>query len=81
MHGQKVTLTALVTPQYGTISGTVTFKSGSTVLGTGSVNAKNKEAQVSTVFKSAGKYSLEAVYNPGTGFQGSHSAVLGLTVR
>jgi hypothetical protein len=80
-HSKSFTLTATVVPAFGTIGGTVTFKSGSTVLGTGAVDGRTKQARLATTLKNAGKYSLTAVYGGTANFVGSASARLALTVK
>ena len=80
-HGTAFKLTATVVPSSGTISGSVTFKSGSATLGTAAVDARTKQACLTITLKTAGKYTLSAVY-PGTNdFKGSASSVLTLTVK
>ncbi len=70
-HGQSVKLTATVVPTSGTIAGTVTFKSGGTVLGTGTLDARTKQTWLTTSFAKAGSYSITA----------SSSAAVTLTVK
>jgi probable HAF family extracellular repeat protein len=80
-HGQKFTLTATVVPAYGTPAGTVTFKSGNTVLGSSVVSGRTKQAALSTTVQSAGKVSITATYSGTTGISGSQSSALNLTVK
>jgi probable HAF family extracellular repeat protein len=80
-HGKAVTLIATVVPAYGTITGTVTFKSGAKVLGTATVDRKSDQARYTTTFTSAGKYSLAATYGATTNFLGSSSPALTLVVK
>jgi hypothetical protein len=79
--GQSVTLTATVAPApTGTPAGTVTFKKGVTSLGTGTVNSSGV-ATFTTSTLPAGTYGLSAAYSGNTGFAGSGSAVLSVTVN
>jgi hypothetical protein len=56
--GGSVTLTATLSP--ATVTGTVTFYSGSTAIGTANVNAG--VATLNTTFASAGNMALEAIF-------------------
>src|SRR5205085_1437802 len=76
--GQTVTFTATVTvtaPGAGTSTGTVTFKDGANVLGTGTLNASGV-ASFSTASLSVGSHGITAVYNGDTNDNGSSSAPL-----
>jgi probable HAF family extracellular repeat protein len=75
-HGQKITLTAIVAPDFGTVSGTVTFKEGTTALGTANVDPRTKEAVLSTSLETAGTFALTAEFNGTASFGGSGSNVL-----
>jgi uncharacterized repeat protein (TIGR03803 family) len=77
--GQKVKFTATVTSPTTTPTGTVTFKDGSTVLGTGTL-AKGK-ASYSTSTLSAGSHNITAVYEATANISGSTSPVLVQTVN
>ena len=79
--GQAVTLTATVSPApTGTPSGTVSFYSGSTLLGTGTVNALGV-ATFTTSSLTTGTDNLTAVYSGNRGFAASTSpSALALTV-
>jgi hypothetical protein len=80
--GQKVTFTAHVTGQFGgTPTGTVTFKDGSTVLGTGTINKTNHNATFSTSKLAVGTHKITAVYGGASNFQGSTSPVLKQVVK
>jgi hypothetical protein len=82
-NGQAVTFTATVSiavPGSGVATGTVTFKDGSTVLGTSSLNASGK-ATLTTSSLSPGSHSITAVYNGDANFTGSTSTVLAQVVR
>jgi probable HAF family extracellular repeat protein len=80
-HSQSFTLTATVAPSFGTVAGSVTFKSGSTTLGTAAVDGRTKQARLATTLKTAGKYSITAVYGGTTNFKSSSSAALALPVK
>jgi probable HAF family extracellular repeat protein len=80
-HGQSVKLTATVVPTSGTIAGTVTFKSGSTVLGTGTLDARTKQTSLTTSFAKAGSYAITASFAGSQNFTASSSAALTLTVK
>jgi hypothetical protein len=75
--GQKVTLTATVTPSAAT--GSVTFKDGTTTLGTGTLAAG--KAKFSTTSLSKGTHSITAVYAGSKNDLGSTSPVLKQTVN
>ena len=74
--GQTVTLTASIIPS--TATGTVTFKDGSTTLGSGTLSAGT--VGISTIFTTAGSHSLTAVYAGTTGYTASTSTALNETV-
>jgi hypothetical protein len=72
-----VTFTATVNalaPGAGTPSGTVTFKDGTTVLGTGALSSG--QATFSTNALAVGSHSITAVYTADANFNGSTSAAL-----
>jgi hypothetical protein len=72
--GAAVTLTMTVTsPVAGTITGTVTFKDGTTTLGTASVGA-NGVATFSATGLTAGSHALTASYGGDTNYAPSTSA-------
>ncbi len=78
--GQSVTLTATVTPAPTlTPAGTVSFFSGSTLLGTADVNSSGV-ATFTTTTLSAGSLSITAVYSGNSGSATSTSAEMGLEV-
>jgi hypothetical protein len=56
-----VTLTATVTPATPAPTGTVTFYSGTTSLGTGALNSSGV-ATLAYTFSTAGSYSVTATY-------------------
>ncbi len=71
--GQEVTFTATVTTS-GSPTGTVTFKYGTTVLGT--VSLAGNAASLSTSSLAAGSYNINAIYSGDGTFKGSASPVL-----
>ena len=76
-YGQSVTFTATVSPKApgsGTPTGTVTFDDGTTVLGTGTLNADAATFSISTL--AVRTHSIKAVYGGDTNFNPSTSAVL-----
>jgi len=75
--GQSVTFTARVSPSF--LSGTVTFKDGSTTLGTGNLN--NNVATFSTTTLGGGAHSITAVYSGDSQDSGSTSSALNQTVN
>ncbi|MEO7556780.1 MAG: Ig-like domain repeat protein [Acidimicrobiales bacterium] len=78
--GQPVTFTAAVTAQVTPApTGTVTFKDGATVLGTGTLNGGT--ASYTTSALAAGDHPITAVYNGDANSSPSTSAVLVQTVR
>ena len=80
--GQAVTLTATVRAQgfKGIPTGTVTFKDGSTTLGTGTLNGSGV-ATYSTSTLAVGSHSITAVYGGDTNNAASTSSVLTQTVN
>jgi len=76
-HGTAVTFTATVKGAFGgTTAGTVTFKDGTAVLGTGAINAANHEATFTTSKLAVGTHNITASY-PGNGsYTASASAIL-----
>jgi hypothetical protein len=82
-YGQTVSFTATVTPNppgAGTPTGTVTFKDGSTVLATATLNS-SAVATFTTSALGAATHSITAVYNGNTYFGVSTSAALTQTVN
>jgi hypothetical protein len=78
--GQSVTFTASVAPQFsGTPTGNVTFKDGTTTLGTASV--KGGAAKFTTKKLTSGTHSITATYNGSTSFTGSTSNVVNQVVN
>lgn len=72
--GSPVTFTATVSGTGGTPSGTVTFKDGSTTLGTGTLNGSG-QATLTTSALLAGSHSIIAVYGGDTNFAPATSPV------
>jgi Bacterial Ig-like domain (group 3) len=72
--GQPVTFTATVTGSGGTPTGTVTFKDGTTALGTMALSGNQAILVVSTL--SGGSHSMTAVYNGDGSYGSSTSAPL-----
>jgi|HubBroStandDraft_6_1064221.scaffolds.fasta_scaffold00195_25 hypothetical protein len=83
ISGNTVTFTATVTataPGAGTPTGTVTFKNGSTTLGTGTLSSSRKATfAVSTLAE--GTQSITAIYGGDSNFTTSTSAVLSQKVN
>jgi hypothetical protein len=79
--GTPVTFTATVTPLSGggTPTGTITFKDGTTTIGSSSVNAGGV-ATLSTSALTAGTHSMTAVYGGDLSFQPSTSTALSQVV-
>jgi hypothetical protein len=78
--GQAVSFTATVTGAYGgTATGMVTFSSGSTTLGTGTLNGD--VASLSDSSLAAGTYNVVAAYGGDTNFQSSTSAAVAQVVN
>ena len=81
--GQTVTFTATVsvnTPGAGTPTGTVTFKDGSTTLGTGTLDGTGK-ATLSTSTLSVATHSITVVYAGSANYSTSTSAALSQIVN
>jgi hypothetical protein len=80
--GQSVTFTATVaavSPGSGTPTGSVTFKDGTTSLGTGTLSGGRATFKTSAL--SAGTHSITAVYSSDKNFTASTSPVLAQTVN
>ncbi len=76
-YGSSVKFTATVTPSAAT--GTVTFKDGSTTLGTGTISGGKVTFSSSTL--ALGSHSITASYGGATDYSGSTSSVLTQTVN
>ena len=83
VFGQPVTFTATVTansPGAGTPTGTVTFKDGSSTLGTGTLNGSG-QATFTTSTLAVGSHSITASYGGDASFKGSTSPKFTQTVN
>ena len=80
VFSQSVTFTASVTSSGGTPTGTVTFKDGTTTLGTSTLNGSG-QATFTTSTLSVASHSITAAYNGSTGFSPSTSSALTQTVN
>jgi hypothetical protein len=82
-HGSPVTFTATVVPSSGTVvgGGTVTFKGGTTTLGTVAVNTSTHAATFTTSALPVGTTSITAVYGGSADLNGSTSAALSQAVK
>jgi len=78
--GQSVTFTATVTGPGGTPTGAVTFKDGSTTLGTGTLNGSG-QTTFATSALAVGSHAITAVYGGDTNFSGGTSSTLMQTVN
>jgi uncharacterized repeat protein (TIGR03803 family) len=78
--GQSVTFVARVAPEFsGTVTGTVSFYDGTTLLKT--VGVSKGDAKYTTKTLTAGSHTITATYNGSTSFEGSSSASLTQTVN
>jgi Big-like domain-containing protein/VCBS repeat protein len=78
---QTITFTATISPNpTGFSLGTVSFYSGSTLLGTGSVNSSGVATFITTI-STAGSFTITAVYSGSAGFLTSTSSPVTLVVR
>jgi hypothetical protein len=77
--GAAVKFTATVTSSGGTPTGTVTFKDGSSTLGSGTLSSGKAKYTTSTL--AVGSHSITAVYGGSTSYSGSTSPVLTQTVN
>ena len=78
-YGASVTLTATVGSSAGTPGGTVTFTSGSTTLGTGTLNGSGA-ATLNTTALPAGTNAVTAVYAAAGNFAASTSPAVSVSV-
>jgi hypothetical protein len=76
VYGDTVTYTANVTAASGTPTGTITFKEGSTVLGTAPVAGVggNRQASLAVSGQHTGAHAITASYSGDTAFGASSSA-------
>lgn len=79
--GTSITFTATVAPASGSVvpTGTVTFKDGSTTLGTGTLGSTGKASYTTTAL-AVGTHSITAAYGGDSGNLGSTSSALSVTV-
>jgi hypothetical protein len=78
-YNQPVTFTAIITPQYGgSATGTVTFYSGKTQIGSGQVSNNTTALTISSL--SVGNHSITAAYSGDSNFLGSTSSPLNQVV-
>lgn len=80
VFSQSVTFTASVTSSGGTPTGTVTFKDGTTTLGTSTLNGSG-QATFTTSTLSVASHSVTASYNGSASFNPSTSSALTQTVN
>jgi Concanavalin A-like lectin/glucanases superfamily/Bacterial Ig-like domain (group 3) len=81
VFGQNVTFTATISPSVGLApSGTVTFKDGAAILGTGAVNGSGA-ATLSTSSLSGANHTISAVYGGDANFNGSTSPGIFQTIN
>jgi uncharacterized repeat protein (TIGR03803 family) len=79
--GSSVTLTATVTPQTGTATGKVAFKTGGTTLATVSLSGDKAVLTAPTTGYPAGTYPITAVYSGDANDDASTSAVVDVTLH
>jgi hypothetical protein len=81
-YGQSVTFTAKVSPQYANIpTGTVTFKDGSTALGTAALDGNGNAAlTINTLAVTPNAHPITAVYGGDASFTNSTSPAVSQTV-
>jgi len=83
VYGQPVTLTSkisVVAPSSGTLSGTATFKDGSTIIGTAAIDVSGQASFTTTNRLLAGNHSFTAVFSGNTNFAASTSVASVVTV-
>jgi hypothetical protein len=79
-YSQSVTFTATITPQFGgAATGTVTFKDGATVIGSGTVSGN--AASITTNALALGSHSITASYSGDSNFTGSNSGAVSQVVN
>jgi hypothetical protein len=80
-HGQAVTFTATIAPAFGgAVTGTVNFKDGSTIIGSGTVSAA-KKATFTTSTLTVGTHPITAVYQASTNLKSSFSTAVKQVVK
>lgn len=81
VQGQPVTFTATVTSSSGAPTGTVTFKDGSTTVGTGGLSATSPyQAMFTTSTLATGTHGMTAMYGGDASFDQTTSSLLSQTV-
>jgi hypothetical protein len=80
LWGQDVTFTATVSTASGTPGGTVTFKDGASILGTGTLNALGIATFTPNSPLSVGSHSITASYGGNASFVASTSSALSQSV-
>jgi hypothetical protein len=81
-HGTAVTFTATVTGAFGgATSGSVTFKNGTTAIGTTSIDTSTHQAKLTTTTLSVGTHSISASYPGNANYKASTSSVLSQVVK
>jgi hypothetical protein len=81
-HGNAVTFTATLTGAFGgSPSGSVKFKDGTTIIGSGTVNTSTHKATFTTSTLTTGTHSITAAYSGDVSFLNSTSAVLSQVVN
>ncbi len=78
--GTAVTFTATVSPAAGP-TGTVTFRDGSTTLGTAALHANTHQAAITRSTLAVGTHSIKATYNGNANFNTSTSTIVSQVVR
>jgi hypothetical protein len=79
--GQAVTFTATIKPAFGgAATGTVTFKDGTTIIGTGTVSTTSK-ATFTTSKLAAGTHAISAVYPGNANLKSSSSTAVNQVVK
>ena len=81
LFGQAVTYTALVTGSFGTPSGTITFKNGSTTIGTGTLNGSGVTTFSTSSLAVGNAYSISAEYGGDASFVTSTSSTVSQVVN
>ncbi len=81
VFGQPIIFTATVTGSSGTPTGTITFKNGSTTLGTGTLNGSGVATFSTSSLAVGSAYSITAVYSGDTSFVTSTSSAVSQVVN
>jgi autotransporter-associated beta strand protein len=80
-YGSSVTFTAMVTAASGTPTGTVTFKDGATVLGTGSLSAGLTTLTTNNLSITGSPHAITAVYGGDVNFMPGTSVALSQVIN